>query len=217
MLRRKMPNKAWDRVNRHFFGDADKSPADILSDRSQLADAREQTGKYFPYLLSVIRKGKLYMLYQRFGSLMSPIFWIYRIFRWVLLAITWLEASAVLLLFTAVLLALFPPILVLTVAFLYGNAGEDKRGAAYLRRVIGERPVILLASAGGASPTAFACPESDPLYLVVPEREWASGFTPNLFFRSFYPVSENTFYIRESLFFQLKPFLLAQKNSGIVY
>ncbi len=214
-LSKKGPQKSFDTVGRRMFGsEHGETPSEMLTERRQLADIQEKTPQYYRYLYRIFKNGRLHLLYRRFDTLFRPFFWIYRIFRYTLIAITWIEASAVFLLFSLILLAFFPPILVLSAAFLYSGAAYDRRAARFLERRIGERAVLV--SVFGRAPLV-PTEGNDAVVLTVPDKEAKRTHARRLFLRPLIRTGESSYEIRESLLFRLRPFLQEKKNVCMVY
>lgn len=96
---------------------------------------REQTNQakilsaenYFSFLKNEIKEGTPYATWKRVQETFAPALWLgraVRIFYYIFRAV---EASALFLLAVALVFALLPPVLILSLAFSYAAAGERRR------------------------------------------------------------------------------------------
>ncbi len=86
--------------------------------KKQMNDAKERfflhsSKHYLDYLKNYAKKSDPYRLYKKASDYFRPIRYIVKFFRWFVIALTWIQASALLLLFAVLILAALPLALLL--------------------------------------------------------------------------------------------------------
>lgn len=176
------------------------------------------SSSYYSYLIKIARQRKVYEITRRTGLFFSPLFFIYRVFRWGLLFLTWIETSAVLVLFFIIVAAILPPLFVLFLSFLYGNIAEDRRCADKLFTLIGTRETIVLTGDNAFSPLSLVPNSSENRCFLLVVNNFSSKFKhKKRFFLPMTKKSENIFYIRESLYFQIRDRLFARNKVMLIH
>lgn len=176
------------------------------------------SSSYYSYLIKIARQRRFYEITRRTGNFFSPLFFIYRVFRWGLIFLTWIETSAVLLLFFVIVAAVLPPLLVLFLSFLYGNIREDRRYADRLLKLIGSRDTVVLTGDNAYSPSGLVPRASSNVCFLLVVNNFSSYFRhKKRFFLPMSKASENVFYIRESLYFQIRDRLLQRDRVMVIH
>ena len=192
-------------------------PQEAFSLRADEAE-NLSSSSYYSYLMRIARQRKVYEITRRTGLFFSPLFFIYRVFRWGLLFLTWIETSAFLLLFFVIVAAVLPPLLVLFLSFLYGNIAEDRRCAEKLFALLGTRETIVLTGDYAYSPLALVPNSSENRCFLLVVNNFSSKFKhKKRFFLPMSKKSENIFYIRESLYFQIRERLFARNKVMLIH
>ena len=202
---------------KHTLKEEDPKPEDSFLLRADEAK-NLSSSSYYSYLIKIARQRRFYEITRRTGNFFSPIFFIYRVFRWGLIFLTWIETSAVLLLFFVIVAAVLPPLLVLFLSFLYGNIREDRRCAERLLSLIGNRDTVVLTGDNAYSPEGLVPRGRSKICFLLVVNNFSSYFRHKK--RFFLPMSkagENVFYIRESLYFQIRDKLLMRDRVMVIY
>ena len=202
---------------RHILKDESPKPEDAFLLRADEAK-NLSSSSYYSYLIKIARQRKFYEITRRTGIFFSPLFFIYRVFRWGLLLLTWVETSAFLLLFFVIVAAVLPPLLVLFLSFLYGNIREDRRYAERLLNLIGKRDIVILTGDNAYSPASLVPRASDKVCFLLVINNFSSYFRhKKRFFLPMTKESDNVFYIRESLYFEARDKLLNRDRVMVIY
>lgn len=176
------------------------------------------SSSYYSYLIKIARQRKVYEITRRTGIFFSPLFFIYRVFRWGLLFLTWIETSAFFVLFFIIVAAVLPPLLVLFLSFLYGNIAEDRRYAEKIFAILGTRDAIVLTGDNSFSPFALVPNASENRCFLLVVNNFSSKFKQkNRFFLPMSKAGENVFYIRESLYFEIRERLFARNKVILIH
>lgn len=194
-----------------------RTPDSALSDRADNAK-NLSSRNYYAYLLKILRQGRLYEVTRRTGSFFSPLFFIYRVFRWGLFVVTWIETSAVLFLFSIIVAAVLPPSLVLFLSFLYGSIAEDKRCAGRLLHALEAKPTLIVTSEESFFPEALLPLSSETTCFLLVINNFSSAFRhKKRFFLPMCRLRKNVYLVRESLYFQVRDELLSRPDVGVIH
>lgn len=210
--------KPWNPFRKGRPRDEDeKTPASVLHERADNAK-NLSSRSYYSYLLRILRQGRLYEITRRTGSFFSPLFFIYRVFRWGLFLLTWIETSAVLFLFSIIVAAVLPPSLVLFLSFLYGSVAEDKRYAGRLLREVEKQPILIVTSEERFAPEALVPVTENGVCFLFVVNNFSNLFRQKRrFFLPMCRLRKNVYLVRESLYFQVRDELLSRSDVGVIH
>ena len=100
---------------------------------------------YFSFLKKEIKGGTPYATWKRVQETFAPALWIGRAIRIFYYVFRVVEASALFLLASALVLALLPPVLILSMAFSYAAAGERRRANCRFAHLFRGKHVLAFA------------------------------------------------------------------------
>lgn len=139
---------------------------------SKRLEKKYKRKSFFLYMISSFRYSATYRFYSMLRRIFKPTMLITRMFRWVMIVLTWIETSAFFLLFSTVFLIFLPIIGLLSVTTLAFSYFRQQRQMRQLRRqIVGKRLIVFLRN---ETITPFFCATvrlfaSDYTILIVAE------------------------------------------------
>ena len=164
-----------------------------------------------PFLLATIRKTSVYSLVSKALKYTRRFMLLTRIFTYIRITVSIIEASAVLILFTAILLAVFPLILLTFIGFLIADTVNSRRilKCDDLSDTLAKKRVYVICTAGNFGENfAHELSEGAAVFILTasPQKRFITA-----------KKERGVWYIRHTFYFKLKRKKLSKINSKIVY